>query len=146
MSSSTRTDIQVYTKYVPPSERTLPALALQITQLVGSYMVWVGITDEPAEKVDIAPSQGFLLKDWACAMPPTSVGIPPAATNLYRSSSSDVSLSMAQRLARRFKRQIFLAVDVPPAFTTLGDGPKVVLAAEQAVVQALQELEARGSI
>lgn len=45
--------------------------------------------------------------------------------------------------ARRFKKQIFLSVDVPAAFVTLGDGPKVVLAAERAVVQTLQELEAR---
>ena len=45
--------------------------------------------------------------------------------------------------ARRFKKQIFLSVDVPAAFATLGDGPKVVLAAEKAVVQTLQELEAR---
>ncbi|KAI0747359.1 hypothetical protein BC629DRAFT_1560530 [Irpex lacteus] len=136
-------EIRVHTKYIPPSERTLPALALQITELVGSYMVWVGTTDEPAEKVEIAPSQGSLLRDWACAMPPMNATIPPAGTNLYRSSSSDVSLSMAQRLARRFKKQIFLSVDVPPAFATLGDGPKLLLAAEKAVVQTLQELETR---
>ncbi|KAI0768355.1 hypothetical protein BC629DRAFT_1442412 [Irpex lacteus] len=79
-------EIRVHTKYIPPSERTLPALALQITELVGSYMVWVGTTDEPAEKVDIAPSQGSLLRDWACAMPPMNATIPPAGTNLYRSS------------------------------------------------------------
>ena len=66
-------NVQVHTKYIAPSEKTLPPLALQITQLVGSYMIWVGITEEPAEKAEIAPSQGSLLRDWACAMPPTNV-------------------------------------------------------------------------
>lgn len=66
--------INVYTKYIPPSEKTLPALAVQITQLIGSYMVWVGTTDEPAENAQIAPSQGSLLRDWACAMPAIQVG------------------------------------------------------------------------
>ncbi|KAG1849321.1 hypothetical protein C8R48DRAFT_729170 [Suillus tomentosus] len=42
----------------------------------------------------------MLCKDWACAMP-----APPG-------HAFDVSFSMAQRLARRFHRQIFLSVDV----------------------------------
>jgi proteasome assembly chaperone 4 len=46
--------------------------------------------------------------------------------------------------ARRFKKQIFLSVDVPAAFTTLGDGPKLLLAVERAVMQAIQELETQG--
>lgn len=46
--------------------------------------------------------------------------------------------------ARRFRKQIFLSVDVPPSFMTLGDGPKLTLAVEKAVVQALDELEGRG--
>lgn len=65
--------VSVHTIYVAPSEPTLPALAVQITQLVGSYMVWVGITDESAETVQLAPSRGALTRDWVCAMPPTSV-------------------------------------------------------------------------
>ncbi len=67
------TTVHVQTKYVPPSDPALPALALQITQLVGSYMIWVGSTEHPADKVEIAPLQGSLLRDWACAMPPSNV-------------------------------------------------------------------------
>jgi proteasome assembly chaperone 4 len=91
--------------------------------------------------------------------------VPGAATTIYRSSSSDVSLSMAQRLgeacpvqgcrpkcllylswpfvpaARRFKQQIFLAVDVPPSFMALGDGPRLIMAVEKAVVDVLKSLE-----
>lgn len=114
-------NVHVYTKYVPPTEPALPPLALQVTQLVGSYMIWVGATEEPAEKVEYAPLRGALTRDWVCAMPPTSVcpspcslvsrksdcvlvlpkaspGVSGAATTLHRSSSSDVSYSMAQRL------------------------------------------------
>ncbi|KAI0342167.1 hypothetical protein BDW22DRAFT_1429651 [Trametopsis cervina] len=150
--SSSPAAIRMHTKYIAPSERSMPALAMQITELVGSYMVWVGTTDVPAEKVESAPSQGSLLRDWSCAMPPLNAATPPAATNLYRSSSSEISLSMAQRLgetscrllARRFQKQIFVSVDIPPSFMTLGDGSKLLVAAEKAVVQALQDIEARG--
>lgn len=46
-------------------------------------------------------------------------------------------------IARRFKKQIFLSVDVPPAFMALGDGPRLVLAVERAVVDALKSGEDR---
>lgn len=66
--------VHVRTKYVPAAEPALPPLALQVTELVGSCMVWVGATEEPAEKVELAPLRGALTRDWVCAMPPTSVG------------------------------------------------------------------------
>lgn len=52
----------------------------------------------------------------------------------------DVALDIP---ARRYKKQIFLSVDVPPSFMTLGDGPKLTLAIEKAVVQSLDELDGR---
>lgn len=64
-----------------------------------------------------------------------------AATALFRTSGSDVALSMAQRLAKRFKKQIFLSVDIPASFLTLGQGARVLLEAEKGVVAALKELE-----
>ena len=66
--------VHVFTKYIPPAEPTLPALALQVTQLVGSCMIWAGVTDEEAENVQAAPVQGALTRDWVCAMPQTNVG------------------------------------------------------------------------
>lgn len=63
--------IQVVTHYIPSAELGLPALAVQITRLVGTYMVWVGTTDGEPEEVQNAPTQGYLGKDWACAMPPS---------------------------------------------------------------------------
>lgn len=45
------------------------------------------------------------------------------------------------RTARRFKKQIFLSIDVPPAFVALGDGPRLLLAVERAVVDALKGLD-----
>ncbi|KAJ3473505.1 hypothetical protein NLI96_g12970 [Meripilus lineatus] len=134
--------MHVESKYIPPSQRSLPALALQITQLSGSYMVWIGTTTCTTETVDKAAMQGSLLRDWACAMPPgVNTSTPAAATCLYRASSSDIALPMAQRLAKRFKKQIFLSVDIPPGFLSMGDGPLLVLAAEKAVVEGLKEAE-----
>ena len=65
--------IHVETKYIPPTEPSLPALVLQCTQLVGSCMIWIGTTDETEENARLVPQQGSLARDWACAMPPTSV-------------------------------------------------------------------------
>ena len=59
----------VETRYVPSSEPALPALAVQTTRLVDTYMLWVGTTDLEQEAVGNAPLQGCLSKDWACAMP-----------------------------------------------------------------------------
>ena len=121
--SSIQPYISVETKRVPPSDPTLPPLALQATQLLDSYMLWVGTTEEPAEDMQHASLHGHLARDWACAMPASKVSpdvmlsrnrrmpqnwligvvqlnanTPPAATSLYRSSSSDAALSMSQRL------------------------------------------------
>ena len=186
--------IHVEPKYIAPADSTLPALALQATHLVNSYMIWIGCTDVPEESVQLAPLRGSLAKDWACAMPPSSVRplgpdstpprlsfltkdtVPAAATSLFVSSSSaDLALAMAQRLgddpflsaraarplttrpcirrlgplpgmcvpgaALRFKRQIFLSVDVPPAYMTMGDGPRLMLAVEKGVVDYLKAVE-----
>lgn len=67
--------ITVETKYLPPSEASLPALALQITSLVGSYMLWIGTTDPDAgpDAAAQAPLRGSLARDWACAMPALTV-------------------------------------------------------------------------
>ena len=65
--------IGVETKYAPPLDPTLPALALQVTRLLDSYMLWIGTTEEQAEDVRNAPLQGHLARDWACAMPASKV-------------------------------------------------------------------------
>ena len=112
--------IGVETKYIAPPDYSFPALALQVTRLAGSYMIWVGTTDESAEDIENAPLYGSLCRDWACAMPPLQVclsfydeprshkyvaqkvGMPATAASLFRSSSSDIAQSMAQRLGKLF--------------------------------------------
>ncbi|KAI0358375.1 hypothetical protein OH77DRAFT_1502304 [Trametes cingulata] len=137
--------IHVDTRYFPPAELALPALAVQTTRLVDTYMLWVGTTDVEPDQVGMAPLQGCLAKDWACAMPARDTsGTPPAATPLYRSSSSEAALSMAQRLARRFKKQIFLSIDMPPSLGSMGQEGKLLLAIERAVVDCLKSHEAFG--
>ena len=112
--------ISVSSNYIAPSDPSLPALALQITSLVDSYMIWVGATNQPPESVQNAARSGSLCRDWACAMPaaPGNVVSKPyyrviyytnysgfwkgfgPATSLFRSASSDVTFSMAQRLGK----------------------------------------------
>jgi len=72
--------ISVEVKYIPSSDPCLPSLALQVTKLVDSYMLWVGtIEDNTGEDVEQAPLQGSLCRDWAFAMPPMKV-----CTTCYR--------------------------------------------------------------
>ncbi|OJA20108.1 hypothetical protein AZE42_07973 [Rhizopogon vesiculosus] len=134
--------ISVSSNYIAPSDPSLPALALQITSLVDSYMIWVGATNQPPESVQNAARSGSLCRDWACAMPaaPGNVGFGPA-TSLFRSASSDVTFSMAQRLARRFHRQIFLSVDVPVTLISTPRGSSLLFDAEKGIVAALKSLE-----
>ncbi|EJF65346.1 hypothetical protein DICSQDRAFT_79423 [Dichomitus squalens LYAD-421 SS1] len=136
--------IRVETRHFPPTEPALPALAVQVTHLVNTCMLWVGTTEVEAVDVQKAPLQGCLSKDWACAMPTQNTsGTPGAATSLYRSSGSDAALSMAQRLARRFKKQIFLSIDVPPSLGSMGQEGRLLLAIERAAVDILKSDESK---
>jgi proteasome assembly chaperone 4 len=67
------TGIRVETKYFPSSGASSPALALQVTCLEDSYMLWIGVTEEAEENASEAILQGHLGKDWAVSMPPWKV-------------------------------------------------------------------------
>jgi proteasome assembly chaperone 4 len=173
--------ISVETKYFASSGASSPALALQMTCLVDSYMLWIGVTEELEENASRAILQGHLGKDWAVSMPPWKVRnsrnegigwlqqgnsfsplhhqtLPATGSQLLRSSSSDVALSISKRLgeqlivgdrrylmratnlrtARRFGKQIFLCVDIP---VSMGDDSGIVERVERALVDTLKEME-----
>ncbi|TFL01584.1 hypothetical protein BDV98DRAFT_507180, partial [Pterulicium gracile] len=129
-------------RFIESTDPSIPHLAIQLTHMLDSYMIWVGTTTLPEHDVKYAPVQGSLCKDWSCAMPPRFAGIPGPATSIYRSSASDHSLSIAQRLAQRFKKQIFLSLDLPSSIMSLGQGPQLLLRAEKALLEALKAAEA----
>ncbi|KAJ7287842.1 hypothetical protein C8J57DRAFT_1285057 [Mycena rebaudengoi] len=95
--------ITVTTHKYPAGDASQPALAVQITRLTGSMMIWVG--EDASGGNEDATTQGRLARDWA-------VGMPSGGTSLFRSSGSDCALSMACRLAHRLQQQVFLSVDV----------------------------------
>jgi len=137
--------IKIVSKHLPGSESSLPPLVMQIICLVDSYMIWVGTTsDSQGEQVEggaeLALLQGHLARDWACAMPPVYEGSTTTASALFRSADSDAAFSMSQRLAKRFKKQIFLSVDVPSEVYSSGQGPAVLLEVEKGVVEQLKGL------
>jgi len=139
---ASESSIKTQVKILGSSDPSLPPLALQVTQMVETYMLWIGAVDTDVGDVgEKAVLNGSLCKDWACAMPPRTTGTPSAATSLFRSSSSDIALSMAQRLAKRFQKQIFLAVDIPTGFLSLGQGQQLVFEAEKGIVTTLKEIE-----
>lgn len=73
MSGLAELGISVSTAFLESQKPTLPSLALQVTALVDSYMLWVGVCDGSPESKERAVIQGSLCKDWAVAMPPRVV-------------------------------------------------------------------------
>jgi proteasome assembly chaperone 4 len=67
--------ISVETKYFPSPDSSLPALALQVTQLVDSYLLWIGVFEGLPDEVHKAPLHGRLTRDWACAMPTGTIDV-----------------------------------------------------------------------
>jgi proteasome assembly chaperone 4 len=67
--------MKVETRYFASSGASSPALALQVTCLKDSYMLWIGVTEEAEENADRATVRGHLGKDWAVAMPPWKVRV-----------------------------------------------------------------------
>jgi proteasome assembly chaperone 4 len=56
--------------------------------------------------------------------------------------SAEMTDNLKSRLsARRFKKQIFLSVDIPAAVVGFGQGQELLLDAERGLVEALKELE-----
>lgn len=43
-------------------------------------------------------------------------------------------------IAKRFKKQIFLSLDIPSSFLSVGQGPKLLLEAEKGIVVMLVEM------
>lgn len=123
--------------YIPPAERGLPALALHVIGMVDSYMLWLGVTEELPDTVQNAPCSGSLCKDWACAMPPSGCQMLGPVSPLFRTSGSDIALSMAQRLAQKFRKQIFLSVDIPSVYLAAPYGSRLLLDAEKRIVETL---------
>ena len=68
--------MNVQLKRLETSDPSLPSLVLQITQLVDTYMLWIGVADSDMGVGDTekAVLRGHLCNDWACAMPPRVVG------------------------------------------------------------------------
>ncbi|EAU91029.1 hypothetical protein CC1G_03197 [Coprinopsis cinerea okayama7 len=123
MAEPAEQGVSVSTIFLESRKPTLPSLVLQVTRLVGSYMLWIGVHDGTAESKEQAVKQGSLCKDWAVAMPPRAPGMGANATSLFRSASSDNAFPMAQRLVG------------------FGQGPELVLEAERGIVETLKELE-----
>ena len=68
--------MDVHLKRLEASDPSLPSLVLQITQLVDTYMLWIGIAgDMGVGDTEKAVLRGHLCNDWACAMPPRVVGL-----------------------------------------------------------------------
>ncbi|KAJ3724680.1 hypothetical protein C8R42DRAFT_662491 [Lentinula raphanica] len=126
--------ISTQVRYIPSDNPSIPAFALQITQMVDSCMIWASPTELLEGEVEKAPLSGSLCRDWSCAMPPKAGTTNTATTSIFRTSNSDTSIPMAQRLARRFGKQVFLSIDMQ---SYVGK-PEVLLALEKGILHTLK--------
>ncbi|KAH8923753.1 hypothetical protein BT69DRAFT_1281178 [Atractiella rhizophila] len=97
--------------------------------------------------LEISPSKHWtdahpprIAAEWSCGVPERGT-IPASSTLIFKppNGSGDWTTTVSQRLARRFKTQIHLSLDVPQQMM---DGPgseKVVLEIEKQLVKDLQE-------
>ncbi|WVR07208.1 hypothetical protein IAU60_004249 [Kwoniella sp. DSM 27419] len=119
--------VQTHHTTLPSPLPSSPSFTFHLTRLVDTLMIWVG-TGPPTDASGFGassasgPSEKKLASDWSVAMPSRG-NIPVTATPIYRSGASDVSLSMSQRLARKFpSNQIHLSLSLPSSLTS-SSGP-----------------------
>ncbi|KAF9062432.1 hypothetical protein BDP27DRAFT_1233627 [Rhodocollybia butyracea] len=129
--------ISTQVHHITSDSPSIPAFVLQLTQLVDSYMLWVSPTELLEGDAERAPLLGNLCRDWACAMPVRKSMDTQAASSLFRTPTTDISLAMAQRLAKRFGKQVFLSVDIQ----SYAGKPEVLLAMEKGILQKFKTLE-----
>ncbi|EJU04053.1 hypothetical protein DACRYDRAFT_76351 [Dacryopinax primogenitus] len=156
MATSTTPKIHTFSYVFPPSLPTAPTFGLYVTSLTDTYLLWLGVLPPSATAISVpdplreeegssgADMMGLgtdakLGRDWAMGMPGRGA-IPAVGTQLLKGVGEDVALPLAQRLARRFKKQVFLSVDVGELGTG-GQGGRVMLDVERQLVGVLSELE-----
>jgi len=169
MSSSTP-KIQNSSYIFPPSLPNARTFGLQLTELTDTYLLWVGVVPSSAGELAPVPvdplrdedgggsagadlgadlgegagAEARLGRDWAVGMPGWG-NHPPVGTALLRNAGEDLALSLSQRLARRFKKQVFLSVDVGDFGAGVGgaQGARVLLDVERQLVGVLSQVEKR---
>ena len=67
--------IKVQVQIIGANDPASPPMVLQVTQMVDTYMLWIGAVENISDigAGENAVLSGNLCKDWACAMPPTTV-------------------------------------------------------------------------
>ncbi|KAH8917329.1 hypothetical protein BT69DRAFT_1354839 [Atractiella rhizophila] len=122
--------ISTHTLSIAPQSPLYPSIILTYTFLSKSLLVNIG-TDAHTPRIAV---------EWSCGVPERGT-IPASSTLIFKppNGSGDWTTTVSQRLARRFKTQIHLSLDVPQQMM---DGPgseKVVLEIEKQLVKDLQE-------
>ncbi|CEL60967.1 hypothetical protein RSOLAG1IB_04206 [Rhizoctonia solani AG-1 IB] len=90
-----------------------------------------------------AMQAGSMAKDFSCAMSTTQVSTPALGVPIFRSRDSDESLAVSQRLARRFKKQIFLSLDIPSLIKTSGQTSYFMSQVEKHLLTTLKLFESQ---
>jgi len=124
--------MKIFTQTLHPPSSTLPQLYFQLIQLDATLLVWVSSAN--------ARENTHLADAWACAIPSPNPAIPTAATSLYRSSHSDAAPTLAARLARRFKCQTFVSLDLGSSMTAFINPNELSQHLEKSLIAWLKEV------
>lgn len=108
---ATETTPRVQTKVLNSSDPSLPPLVLQITQMVDTYMLWIGAADGNTNvgNGENAVLNGNLCKDWACAMPPRFVGF-RVSYRVDRNRRTEVFITVVPSAWGAFRSDISVSI------------------------------------
>ncbi|WRT66182.1 uncharacterized protein IL334_003135 [Kwoniella shivajii] len=124
---SIQPQITTFHHTVPSPLPSSPSFVFHLTRLVDTLLIWIGSaspSDPSLGAENVLVGERRLATDWSVAMPSRG-NIPVTSTSIYRVGASDITLSMSQRLARKFpNNQIHLSVSLDPSLTSQS-GPNI---------------------
>ncbi|PVG01217.1 hypothetical protein CPB86DRAFT_805394 [Serendipita vermifera] len=139
--------LSTVTRYFGPDDRLdIPGIVVQVINGVECQMIWAGTTNgapqgETEQDIDTLVQQGRLGADWACSMTTKKESIPVAGTTLLKTTKDATAFPLSQRLAQRFKKQIFVSIDISPIHLVDGKSSTLTVAVERVIVSTLKSIE-----
>ncbi|KAI7937481.1 hypothetical protein MJO29_014796 [Puccinia striiformis f. sp. tritici] len=122
-----------------PDRPDLPDFLFHFTRLTQSMLIWIGtVSSDNSGCHQLSAEDACLAKDWSCAVPP-STSFPALSTRLNSSKPADAfSQALAQKIAQRFKIQVFVSIDLPASI--LGSDSHIKFELEKQLFAHIQTL------
>lgn len=129
MSIVPKISVDTYQVRIPGHEHLkLPDFIFHFTRLTQSMLIWIGHAPADGNGACLSSpgTNASLAKDWSCAL--ASSSFPAVSTQLNSLNPTHTfSQSLAQKIAQRFRIQVFVSIDLPPLVLESESGVKLEL-------------------